>query len=59
MQDKVWVTGAGEPPREVYTVKADARPDPEGHDTDPAQARETSDAEDEINTVTRAQPATM
>lgn len=29
-QDKVWVTGPGEEPWEVYTVKADARPDLEG-----------------------------
>jgi hypothetical protein len=34
-QDKVWVTGPGEEPWEVYTVKADARPDLEG-ETDPA-----------------------
>ncbi len=30
MQDKVWVTGPGGEPWEVYTVKADARPDLEG-----------------------------
>jgi hypothetical protein len=30
VQDKVWVTGPGEEPWEVYTVKADARPDLEG-----------------------------
>ena len=30
VQDKVWVTGAGGKPWEVYTVKADARPDLEG-----------------------------
>jgi catechol 2,3-dioxygenase-like lactoylglutathione lyase family enzyme len=30
VQDKVWVTGPGKEPWEVYTVKADARPDLEG-----------------------------
>ena len=30
VQDKVWVTGPGQEPWEVYTVKADARPDLEG-----------------------------
>jgi catechol 2,3-dioxygenase-like lactoylglutathione lyase family enzyme len=30
VQDKVWVTGPGEEPWEVYTVKADDRPDLEG-----------------------------
>jgi catechol 2,3-dioxygenase-like lactoylglutathione lyase family enzyme len=30
VQDKVWVTGPGNEPWEVYTVKADARPDLEG-----------------------------
>ena len=30
VQDKVWVTGPGEEPWEVYTVKADAHPDLEG-----------------------------
>jgi catechol 2,3-dioxygenase-like lactoylglutathione lyase family enzyme len=30
LQDKVWVTGPGREPWEVYTVKADARPDLEG-----------------------------
>ena len=30
VQDKVWVTGPGGEPWEVYTVKADARPDLEG-----------------------------
>jgi catechol 2,3-dioxygenase-like lactoylglutathione lyase family enzyme len=30
VQDKVWVTGPGEEPWEVYTVTADARPDLEG-----------------------------
>jgi hypothetical protein len=29
-QDKVWVTGPGGEPWEVYTVKGDARPDLEG-----------------------------
>ena len=33
VQDKVWVTGPGDEPWEVYTVKADFRPDLEGsHD---------------------------
>jgi catechol 2,3-dioxygenase-like lactoylglutathione lyase family enzyme len=35
VQDKVWVTGPGHEPWEVYTVKADARPDLEGR-TDPS-----------------------
>jgi catechol 2,3-dioxygenase-like lactoylglutathione lyase family enzyme len=30
VQDKVWVTGPGNEPWEVYTVKSDARPDLEG-----------------------------
>lgn len=30
VQDKVWVTGPGEEPWEIYTVTADARPDLEG-----------------------------
>jgi len=30
VQDKVWVTGPGAEPWEVYTVTADARPDLEG-----------------------------
>jgi catechol 2,3-dioxygenase-like lactoylglutathione lyase family enzyme len=30
IQDKVWVTGPGQEPWEVYTVTADARPDLEG-----------------------------
>ena len=30
VQDKVWVTGPGDEPWEVYTVKGDARPDLEG-----------------------------
>ena len=30
VQDKVWVTGPGGEPWEVYTVKGDARPDLEG-----------------------------
>ena len=30
VQDKVWVTGPGAEPWEVYTVKADAHPDLEG-----------------------------
>jgi catechol 2,3-dioxygenase-like lactoylglutathione lyase family enzyme len=30
VQDKVWVTGPGQEPWEVYTVLADARPDLEG-----------------------------
>ena len=35
VQDKVWVTGPGDEPWEVYTVLDDARPDLEGK-TDPA-----------------------
>jgi len=30
VQDKVWVTGPGDEPWEIYTVTADARPDLEG-----------------------------
>ena len=37
VQDKVWVTGPGQEPWEVYTVTADARPDLEGK-TDPEQS---------------------
>ena len=33
VQDKVWVTGPGREPWEVYTVTADARPDLEGVST--------------------------
>jgi catechol 2,3-dioxygenase-like lactoylglutathione lyase family enzyme len=33
VQDKVWVNGPGGEPWEVYTVKADARPDLEGKTT--------------------------
>jgi catechol 2,3-dioxygenase-like lactoylglutathione lyase family enzyme len=35
VQDKVWVTGPGQEPWEVYTVTGDARPELEG-ETDPA-----------------------
>ncbi len=31
VQDKVWVTGPGGEPWEIYVVKGDARPDLEGH----------------------------
>jgi catechol 2,3-dioxygenase-like lactoylglutathione lyase family enzyme len=37
VQDKVWVTGPGKEPWEVYTVTADARPDLEGQ-IDPEQS---------------------
>jgi catechol 2,3-dioxygenase-like lactoylglutathione lyase family enzyme len=37
VQDKVWVTGPGKEPWEVYTVTADARPDLEGQ-TAPEQS---------------------
>lgn len=37
VQDKVWVTGPGQEPWEVYTVTADARPDLEGQ-TAPEQS---------------------
>ncbi len=36
VQDKVWVTGPGAEPWEVYTVTADARPDLEGKTETPA-----------------------
>ena len=42
VQDKVWVTGPGKEPWEVYTVKADARPDLEGK-TDPEQSAVAGD----------------
>lgn len=42
VQDKVWVTGPGQEPWEVYTVKADARPDLEGQ-TDPGQSEVAGD----------------
>ncbi|SDF08637.1 Catechol 2,3-dioxygenase [Blastococcus aurantiacus] len=42
VQDKVWVTGPGGEPWEVYTVKADARPDLEGK-TDAAPAALSGD----------------
>lgn len=42
VQDKVWVTGPGKEPWEVYTVKADARPDLEGK-TDPEQSEVAGD----------------
>jgi catechol 2,3-dioxygenase-like lactoylglutathione lyase family enzyme len=42
VQDKVWVTGPGQEPWEVYTVKADARPDLEGQ-TDPEQSAVAGD----------------
>ncbi|MFP5372473.1 MAG: ArsI/CadI family heavy metal resistance metalloenzyme [Actinomycetes bacterium] len=34
VQDKVWVTGPGGEPWEVYVVKGDSRPDLEGRTTD-------------------------
>lgn len=43
VQDKVWVTGPGNEPWEVYTVTGDARPDLEG-ETDLALADLTGDA---------------
>lgn len=42
VQDKVWVTGPGHEPWEVYTVKADARPDLKGK-TDPEQSAVAGD----------------
>ncbi|MDP5183504.1 ArsI/CadI family heavy metal resistance metalloenzyme [Blastococcus sp. BMG 814] len=42
VQDKVWVTGPGGEPWEVYTVKADARPDLEGR-TEPELAEVAGD----------------
>ena len=55
VQDKVWVTGPGQEPWEVYTVTADARPDLEGK-TDPEQSAVTGDGN---CCVTDAQPASM
>lgn len=43
VQDKVWVTGPGNEPWEVYTVKSDARPDLEGK-TDPSSPRSPATA---------------
>lgn len=55
VQDKVWVTGPGEEPWEVYTVKADARPDLEGK-----TSLELSEvAGDGTCCTTDAQPAVM
>ncbi|GAB2628300.1 ArsI/CadI family heavy metal resistance metalloenzyme [Kocuria himachalensis] len=42
VQDKVWVTGPGQEPWEVYTVTADARPDLEGKN-DPEQSAVAGD----------------
>ena len=42
LQDKVWVTGPGNEPWEVYTVLADARPDLEG-DTTPEHSAVSGD----------------
>ena len=42
VQDKVWVTGPGNEPWEVYTVTADARPDLEGK-TEPALSEVAGD----------------
>lgn len=42
VQDKVWVTGPGQEPWEVYTVTADARPNLEGQ-TDPEQSQVAGD----------------
>lgn len=42
VQDKVWVTGPGNEPWEVYTVKSDARPDLEGK-TDPRLSEVSGD----------------
>ena len=36
VQDKVWVTGPGQEPWEVYTVLADSRPDLEGRTKRPS-----------------------
>lgn len=42
VQDKVWVTGPGQEPWEVYTVKEDSRPDLEGK-TDLGQSAVSGD----------------
>jgi catechol 2,3-dioxygenase-like lactoylglutathione lyase family enzyme len=42
VQDKVWVSGPGDEPWEVYTVTSDARPDLEGA-TDPGLSDVTGD----------------
>jgi catechol 2,3-dioxygenase-like lactoylglutathione lyase family enzyme len=43
VQDKVWVTGPGNEPWEVYTVTADARPDLEGR-TEPELSQVAGDS---------------
>ncbi|MEX5272036.1 ArsI/CadI family heavy metal resistance metalloenzyme [Kocuria sabuli] len=55
VQDKVWVTGPGQEPWEVYTVIADARPDLEGQ-TDPEQSAVVGDG---TCCTTETQPAPM
>jgi catechol 2,3-dioxygenase-like lactoylglutathione lyase family enzyme len=64
VQDKVWVTGPGGEPWEVYTVKADARPDLEGTTT--AELSEiagdgtcctTDDASTDVTTTGTTSPA--
>ncbi|MFF0903774.1 UNVERIFIED_CONTAM: ArsI/CadI family heavy metal resistance metalloenzyme [Kocuria sp. CPCC 205316] len=55
VQDKVWVTGPGKEPWEVYTVKADARPDLEGK-TDPEQSAVAGDG---TCCTTNAQPTPL
>lgn len=63
VQDKVWVTGPGQEPWEVYTVKSDARPDLEGKTTVDTESTDNAccvtDAQDGTNVTTSEQPATM
>lgn len=53
VQDKVWVTGPGGEPWEVYTVKGDARPDLEG-----TTAAELSEVSGDGSCCTPESPAT-
>jgi catechol 2,3-dioxygenase-like lactoylglutathione lyase family enzyme len=59
VQDKVWVTGPGGEPWEVYTVKRDARPDLEGQTTaeSAALAGDGTCCRPEGSTATDARPA--
>jgi catechol 2,3-dioxygenase-like lactoylglutathione lyase family enzyme len=63
VQDKVWVTGPGGEPWEVYTVKADARPDLEGKTAAELSAVAgdgtccTTDTDTDTHTDTAAAPA--
>jgi catechol 2,3-dioxygenase-like lactoylglutathione lyase family enzyme len=60
VQDKVWVTGPGQEPWEVYTVKDDARPDLEGKtNRELSQVAGDGTCCADTNTETNAQPDVM